>query len=392
MTLISIIVPTTRPDNRSLETIFRFEVPIGYELEFLFIIDDPNKNLSELLNIIKKNQKFSIRIIKNAKNIGTSASRNKGIEDSLGDYILFIDDDCIVKSNLLLEYIKALEIYPNYPGYIGVTNTPQPNSSFEHAIELSDMLHFFKIAKLKEEFYWGITANLFIKREAIGDIRFPLEYPKKGGGEDIHFCLKIIESYFKNSKEISQKAKNLKFKCVPTAEIIHPFWKENVKNYIRYYRWGYGDVLLHKKFPQYCFHQYPNYLEYLFFLTCISILITFIFLPLINLSLSLFQLIGILMFNYSFMTIWEIFCESIKLKSQNRRFSSKAILKAVLIRQLNDAGRFIHQFPKIWKFTNRWDYFCSGESIKYERINALKKLSGFIVITFFSIIIMIVLS
>ncbi|KKK81831.1 hypothetical protein LCGC14_2809490, partial [marine sediment metagenome] len=195
--LISFIIPTTRPENKTLESFFQIDVPEGYKLEFLFIIDDPKKNVENLYGLSQKYQNFHIKIIRNERNLGASASRNIGIDNASGKFILFIDDDCIVSRDILIEYIKAYRKNPDSPGYIGITGTPEPYSSFEHAVELSDMLHFFKIAQLKREFYWGVTANLFLKREAINKIRFPKNYPKKGGGEDINFCLKIIENYNK---------------------------------------------------------------------------------------------------------------------------------------------------------------------------------------------------
>jgi len=47
------------------------------------------------------------------------------------------------------------------------------------------------------------------------------------------------------------------------------------------------------------------------------------------------------------MTLWEIYCEAKKFKSQRRKFSFRILIKAVFIRQLNDLGRIFHQFPKI---------------------------------------------
>jgi len=391
MTLISIITPTTRLENKTLESFFQIYVPEGYELEYIFIIDEPSKTPDNLLSLSQKYQNFHIEIIRNERNLGVSASRNIGIEKASGKFILFIDDDCIVKKNILIEYIKAYRKNPDSPGYIGLTNTPEPYSSFEHAVELSDMLHFFKIAKLKREFYWGITANLFLKREAINNIRFPKTYPKKGGGEDINFCLKIIENYNRRHKNVFTRPNSLKiFKCVPTAEVIHPFWKNNFKNYFRFFRWGYGDVNLHKDFPQYCFRQFPNYIEY----TIILLLVNFfgLFMTLTgNFFWNFKRMILYLLIVLFCMTLWEIYYAAKKFKSQRRKFSFRILIKAVFIRQLNDLGRIFHQFPKIWNITRRWDYFCTRESIKYERSIALKKFFGFLTITIvFFVLIMII--
>lgn len=255
---------------------------------------------------------------------------------------------------------------------------PEAHSNFEKAIRLSDMLHFFTLSEKKEEMYWGITANLLIRADAIGEIRFPNHYPKKGGGEDINFCLKIIENYNDNNHN------NIKLlKSSPGARVTHPFWSESCKNYIRFARWGYGDVYLHRDFSQYRFHQYPNLIEY-FTILLILLLINLLFLP--N---SIFKVIIYLITNLVLFYLWELICEMCKFKSQKRDFNFISLVKAVLIRQINDYGRFLHQMPKFWRFTERWDYFCTGESIKYERLNALKKFIGYFCISIFLLIILI---
>ncbi|MBD3215113.1 MAG: glycosyltransferase [Candidatus Lokiarchaeota archaeon] len=381
MSLISIIIPTTRPEMNSLKSFFQFEIPEGYDLEYIFIIDDPSKSTENLESIIEEFPDVNVNIIKNEENVGVSASRNVGIQRSKGNYILSLDDDCIAKSDLLIEYIRAVKKYPEAPGYIGLTSAPEPINSFQEGIIFSDMLHFFQIAKHKEEFFWGITANLFLKRKAIGDVRFPINHPKKGGGEDIFFCLKILDNHNQennnsNLKESSDISMNKRFKCVETAEVVHPFWKESFRSYMRFFRWGYGDILLHSKFPQFKYHQFPNLIELSFitllvYILTISINIIFSFL---NLEALIFI---IFITQISICITWEILWEAFKLHKRNLDLNVIALIKAVFIRQLNDLGRFVHLFPRIWKITNRWDYFCTRESLDYERKIALRKFLGF---------------
>ena len=256
------------------------------------------------------------------------------------------------------------------------------------------MRHFFEIAKHKSEFYWGITANLLLKKEAIGGIRFSLDHPKKGGGEDIAFCLEILKKFQKDTLGEKLNTSNnhpQKFKCVPEAEVEHPFWKENCNGYKRFFRWGYGDVILHKKYPKYRFHQFPNLIEFAFISFLLNILLFWVILIIQGRVYNILCFfLGNYFFSIIFMFIWETISEAIKLKIIQRKFKIIPLVKAVIIRQLNDLGRFIHQLPRIWKITSRWDYFCSGESIKYERKYAFLKFSGFTLI-FLSLISIIVL-
>lgn len=384
--LISIIIPTIRPHDKKLNSLFELSIPKDYELEYIFVIDNPSNddgNIS-LYNLIHKYPNHNIEIIKNEENLGVSESRNKAIDISKGDFILSLDDDCIIEPNLIAEYVKAYEKNPEYPGFIGLTSAPEPKTSFEKGICLSDMRHFFEIAKHKSEFYWGITANIFIKKEAIGEIRFSLDHPKKGGGEDIAFCLEILKKYQKDTMGKKLNPGNIhpqKFKCVAEAEVEHPFWKENCNGYKRFFRWGYGDVILHQKYPNYRFHQFPNLIEFAFISFLVNI---FLFWSILIIQGGIYTILWIFpvcyFFSIFFMFIWETISEAIKLKNNKRKFKIIPLIKAVIIRQLNDLGRFIHQLPRIWKITSRWDYFCSGESIKYERKYAILKFSGFILI------------
>lgn len=387
MVLISVVIPSFRPESPTIETFMKIIVPEGYEVEYIFIVDNPKASLDYLNELSSRYKGHRIKIIQNGENLGASHSRNIGINNSKGKYVFFLDDDCKVDEEILGNYVEALEKFPNHPGYIGFTKSPKPQTSFHFAVGLSDMQHFWKIAELKKEFYWGITANLFIKREAIGDIRFPLKYPKKGGGEDIYFCLKVIENYEKNKKrDLIQNSKeeniNSKlFRCIPNATITHPFWKEDLKNYLRFFRWGYGDVNLHRDFPKYCFRQYPNLIEFVFLI----FFSWFISLPLTFLNIIKWNWQHLLLLDAIIIiicSIWELNCERVKFKSQSREYEGLSLLKAVFIRQLNDWGRFFHQFPRIWNISKRWDYFCSKESIPYERKNASIKFFGFCLIFF----------
>ena len=54
---------------------------------------------------------------------GLSNARNCASNAAAGDYIFWIDDDVLVEDSWLLEYVKALEVYPN-AAYFGGTVEP----------------------------------------------------------------------------------------------------------------------------------------------------------------------------------------------------------------------------------------------------------------------------
>ena len=92
MDLVSVIIPYYRKRNFIKETVTSVINQSYAHLEILIIYDDTNLNDFEFL---KETSKLDnrIKIINNNKRLGAGLSRNKGIEQSNGKYIAFIDAD-----------------------------------------------------------------------------------------------------------------------------------------------------------------------------------------------------------------------------------------------------------------------------------------------------------
>jgi len=92
MDLVSVIIPYYKKRNFVKETIVSV-INQSYDyLEILVVYDDTNFNDLEFLQEISKLDN-RIRIINNKQRLGAGPSRNKGIEQSKGKYIAFIDSD-----------------------------------------------------------------------------------------------------------------------------------------------------------------------------------------------------------------------------------------------------------------------------------------------------------
>ena len=92
MDLVSVIIPYYKKRNFIKETIVSVTNQSYNYLEILIVYDDTNLNDLEFLQEISKLDN-RIRIINNKQRLGAGASRNKGIEQSKGKYIAFIDSD-----------------------------------------------------------------------------------------------------------------------------------------------------------------------------------------------------------------------------------------------------------------------------------------------------------
>ena len=92
MDLVSVIIPYYKKRNFIKETIVSVTNQSYNYLEILIVYDDTNLNDLEFLQEISKLDN-RIRIINNKQRLGAGPSRNKGIEQSKGKYIAFIDSD-----------------------------------------------------------------------------------------------------------------------------------------------------------------------------------------------------------------------------------------------------------------------------------------------------------
>lgn len=93
--LISVIIPVYNAEKylgRCLDSI----ISQSYSNLEIILIDDCSKDNSLKIceEYAKKDRR--IKIIKNEKNLGQAGARNKGIKQSKGDYITFVDNDDVI--------------------------------------------------------------------------------------------------------------------------------------------------------------------------------------------------------------------------------------------------------------------------------------------------------
>lgn len=78
-------------------------------LQYIIVLDNPkNKELKVLVEDFQKKDK-RIHFIKNAKNIGRGATRNKAIKVSKGEFIAIIDGDDIANKKRIQKQIEFLQ-------------------------------------------------------------------------------------------------------------------------------------------------------------------------------------------------------------------------------------------------------------------------------------------
>lgn len=197
--LLDVVVPSYRVRLDYLQSICSLNVPKYMQTIFIIIIDNPTRLIEAASGIAGKSladltlneserileHKLSesgntLRVRCNPENVGASASRNYGLDESAAEFVLNLDDDLTPNPDLLNQYgKKLLKLDENTVGLIGLVRFPRsPQLPLKHAAVLMSYLTFmFEIAdkNLYDHPAWGVTANILFRRTKV---RFDLSYAK----------------------------------------------------------------------------------------------------------------------------------------------------------------------------------------------------------------------
>jgi glycosyltransferase involved in cell wall biosynthesis len=352
---IDVVIPSLRVGSCQLDALTRLDTPSGVTVRYIVVVDRTTQEVPR--KVLEELRGRGIHVVLNGANLGAHASRNQGFSAGSGDYVLFLDDDTTPDPSLLRTYVNELRAHPEAPGFVGKVGFPPPVDSFTRGIVASDILTFFDIADHSESLTWGVSANLMVKRQAADGISFSTVFPKGGGGEDIDYCLRLV-----------QRA-GARLRAVPKARITHPWWTGGRKSYRRFARWAYGDSRLPAMHPAYRFWTPPNCIETLTVGTPVLVWISL--------------LMG---FSPIFIVLWialvlclEFTAELVRLTTRYGAIKPRIAAEATTVRLANDLGRIGGNLRRgrLWGLTERFDYFTTGEHIHYERAVAMVKFALF---------------
>ena len=197
MPKVSIIIPIYKVEKyieRCAKSLFE---QTEEDLEFIFVNDGTPDNSMQILNDVIRDypsRKNQIKIFENEKNLGLPLTRQRGIKESTGEYIIHCDSDDWVDGEMyrmLYEKAKADDldiVWCDFYRADGVTNTYEiQNTSLERLDILKDILTAKKIATL-----W----NHLVKR----DILFEHTY-MKSVSNNMEDLVQVFQ-YFYYSKKI----------------------------------------------------------------------------------------------------------------------------------------------------------------------------------------------
>ena len=189
MDLVSVIIPYYKKRNFIKETIVSV-INQSYDyLEILIIYDDINLNDLEFLQEISKLDN-RIKIINNPKRLGAGLSRNKGIEQSNGKYIAFIDaDDTWAQDKLKdqISFMKKNNYQISHTSYF-IINEKKKIIGQRKARNLLSIDEILKSCDI------GLS-TVIIEKNVI--IRSSTKFPQLVTKEDFVFWLSLLKKNYK---------------------------------------------------------------------------------------------------------------------------------------------------------------------------------------------------
>lgn len=274
---IDVVIPSFRLNADILKKILDLTAPPDVNLQFIIVADNPEIDVPEEIKACSKNK--ALKILINEINLGFSATRNRGIDESKSDWILLLDDDIDPDQHLIVKYSEAVKLHPDAIGFIGTTYMPAPFNVVTTALHIYGITGHFTSATREKEMVWAPTANILLNKKKLAARRF--NEILKNGGED-------IELLSRNAME-----NGATYFPVPEAFVVHPWWNNGKSQVKKMFNYGKAstDVLRFGHIKRYAFLDFTNTSESLCLLFLFAVLQSLIMGPDIHLYLLLTWLI-----------------------------------------------------------------------------------------------------
>lgn len=267
MPQISIIIPLYNKENCIRETLDSV-LSQSYEDFEIVVVNDGSKDNS--VAVVESMCDSRIRLI-NKENEGVSKTRNRGIKEAKGEWLLFLDADDTMENGCLQALIDLGQLYPQANVLCGnfITKTEKEDIDSSSIKENCLIPDPFKLIWKK---MWNMRLGSFIAKKEILP-QYPEDMAK---GEDVLYCFNVLNNgvtaytphntmiYVRENSELSGKILPLE-KCLS--------WGMTFKGANTYQKSIYIDILV-KGILVYLFkYKKPSYSFRLMFRHFTSILV-----------------------------------------------------------------------------------------------------------------------
>lgn len=237
--MVSVLIPAYNAEktiNRCIDSIL-YQT---YQNIEIIIANDGSTDgtLSILSDYAEKDKRI---IICNQANKGVSAARNTCLKNAHGEYILYVDADDWIESNMIqrmLELINDADIVFCESDHAEISEQVEDieNVKIEYWDQKQQMLEFMKHKRMT-----GMLWNKLIRRNLTVGVQFN---EKTGYGEDAEFLWKIL----KRSRKMVVTNENLYHHVLENTSISHVSFSE--KKYSAIPMWEAINEDVKKEFPE----------------------------------------------------------------------------------------------------------------------------------------------
>lgn len=186
---ISVVIPTYNR-QKQLKSCLQALAKQTYEGDWeVIVVDDGSSvDLKVVTDLFKKQLRLSLLV---QKNRGPAAARNNGVKHAQGDYIAFLDDDCIPRKDWLAQLAKHAQ-----PGMMigGLTVNQLTANPYSETSQLMVSFLYDHLVHTSRHFF---TSNNFLvpRQDFLRIGGFDETFPTSAG-EDREFCMRWLAKGF----------------------------------------------------------------------------------------------------------------------------------------------------------------------------------------------------
>lgn len=191
--LISIIIPCWKVENWIVKCLTSIYNQTYNNYEVVIIIDNSPDSTKDIVKRFKKenDRDNKLRIFENKNNLGSSKTRQIGIDNAVGDYIYFLDADDWIEKDSLYQLVKIIKQTPQVDVVSGAFRDIYIDyiKDYQENIDLLNSLKPCQITylMLSRDVRWNIW-NRLISKKLFNIVSFP----ENNNGEDYVLMSKIL--------------------------------------------------------------------------------------------------------------------------------------------------------------------------------------------------------
>ena len=219
--MLSVLVPTYNRNCHLLATILAQQCAKIDGLEWeVVVVDDGSTDAAAMASNRWVRQIEGVRLVENGRNVGRAAIRNRAVELSKGDWLLFLDDDVMPADERFVErYVKVMakDKWDVICGGVKALSKKEDETSLRWIYDAYAEEKMTLEWRRANPFMCFTTQNFAARRTVFDKVRFD-ETLKQYGFEDALFGIELGEKKFR-IRHSNNPVEHLGLE--PNAEYLH---------------------------------------------------------------------------------------------------------------------------------------------------------------------------